>query len=552
MNNQTNKSIEILKYAIENNINLTAASEKFGHKNNYVSGANRTLDLRLKNKSITKEEYNEFKKLYKEYQEKFKNKNTNKKNTVSFTTSDLENEPLTLSELQDIEYNADVDESYEDRSIGESIKDENGNITKYHYKIFIRDNPALEGYFTREEMDTVYRLYSSIDGAGLTLRVVSREFPNLTFRDFKRILRAFNITKQSIPVAPHILSEMTPDEIISIINHNKENIVLKRLEQERSKYIEKTLIEAQKKIIELQSNDDRIEKIIEKYFNKTSVIEIKPIKTNITSKSNKSKQGKPSLCIFGDIHYGKKYDSPVYGRGYNKDIAHERVLQIANTVIDDYKINNPSEIILICTGDLIENALEDGMHSGHHFEMDLFQEEQIFFAVNSLKEMLLKIINNVNCKISFHVVHGNHDRVGIERQNDKNRTAGKIISKILQRELECDRLIFNIPNNNLVRIVTGRLCLFLHHGDGSLSKKKPSELINLFGESGTYHILLKGHWHFIRTEEGTNFLSMTVPSVASTDKFIMEELGSNNLPGFIIGNEPENCYGFDYKKITLY
>jgi hypothetical protein len=44
---------------------------------------------------------------------------------------------------------------------------------------------------------------------------------------------------------------------------------------------------------------------------------------------------------------------------------------------------------------------------------------------------------------------------------------------------------------------------------------------------------------------------MKIPSVASTDKFILEELGNNNLSGFIIGYQPEDCYGFNYSKITL-
>ena len=93
--------------------------------------------------------------------------------------------------------------------------------------------------------------------------------------------------------------------------------------------------------------------------------------------------------------------------------------------------------------------------------------------------------------------------------------------------------------------------MFIQHGDSGLSKKKPTELVSLQGEPGCYSVLFQGHWHTLKSEEGNNYLAMKIPSVASTDKFILEELGNNNLPGFVIGHQPEDCYGFNYSKITL-
>src|ERR1035437_9573049 len=147
---------------------------------------------------------------------------------------------LTKEELEDLTYNADTDKRYDERSKGEIIrgkdefKAEHGRtikrITGYKYRIMIRGEADLAGSFSREEMDSVYRLYSNMDGAGLTLRALTREFPNLSFREFKRILRAFNITKSSLAVAPHIKEELTEDEMTSLIMRNKENSVLKKLD----------------------------------------------------------------------------------------------------------------------------------------------------------------------------------------------------------------------------------------------------------------------------------------------------------------------------------
>ena len=556
MNQITLTCINILKYAIKNQCTVKEASEHYKKRSNFISDyKRRNLDKDLSIGKINKKQYDEFLNLYNQFFNKENIKKSSLENKpIGTPESELDlYDSISLSddEKKELEYDAETDDKYDERSIGESITDSEGKITHYFYKILIREEEPLEGTFTREEMDKIYRLYSNLDGAGLTLRAVSREFHNLTFRDFKRILRAFNITKASVPVAPHILQEKTPDDITQIIIRNKENIVLKKLDNERNKLFEKYLLDAQRKLVKFQKTEEWVSEIVEKYFEKQK-IEPKQI-LNFKEEKNTKQKGKPSICVFGDIHYGKKFDNPILGRAYNKEIAHERVMQIAQTIIDDHKLRNSEEIILICVGDLVESIMEEGMHAGHLFEMDLFQEEQIFYAVDSLKEMIRHVLKNTNCPVKFHAIQGNHDRIGIGRDEDKNRTAGKIICKILEREIsvESNKITFNIPKNNLLRIVTGNIMMFIQHGDSGLSKKKPTELVTLQGEPGCYSVLLQGHWHSLRSEEGNNFLAMKIPSVASTDKFILEELGNNNLAGFIIGHQPENCYGFNYSKITL-
>lgn len=547
--------IAILKYAIKHQCTIKKASAHYKKRANFVSDYKRRgLERDLLNGTITQNQYDEIVELFDSLSSSTP---APKKELEPLLLPNLgvflNEDEFTKDELEQIEYNAETDDKYDERSIGQSITDSEGKITHYYYKILIRDEEPLEGTFTREEMDKIYRLYSNLDGAGLTLRAVSREFHNLTFRDFKRILRAFNITKSSVPVAPHILQEKSPEDITQIIIRNKENIVLKKLDNERNKLFEKYLLEAQRKLYKYQKEEDWIDSVINKYFENKNIqpkerFDFKSSKTN-----NKTQVGNSTVCVFGDIHYGKKFDNPILGRAYNKNIAHERVMQIAKTIVNDHISRNSKEIIMVCVGDLVESIMEDGMHAGHLYEMDLFQEEQIFFAVDSIREMIHYVLNNTNCPVIFHAIQGNHDRIGVGRDEDKNRTAGKIICKILEREIskESNKISFNIPKNNLLRIVTGKVMLFIQHGDSGLSKKKPTELVNLQGEPGCYNILLQGHWHSLKSEEGNNYLAMKIPSVASTDKFILEELGNNNLAGFIIGHQPEDCYGFNYSKITL-
>ena len=316
-----------------------------------------------------------------------------------------------------------------------------------------------------------------------------------------------------------------------------------------------------KEIGGIKSNTDWVEQALDSWFSKNKIkahapverIQKSVVKAVKSKLSDESIGDKPLFCIFGDVHYGKKFDNPIFGRGYNKDIAHERIMQIARLTVEEAIKLKTKEIVVICLGDLIESAMEDGMHPGHSVEMDLFQDDQIFFAVDSLMEMIKEMLKNTDCKITYCSIHGNHDRIGIGRDDDKSRTAGKVVTGIIKRLMSNEkRLEVIMPKNNLLKLVRGKICVFAQHGDSSLNKKKPSELVNIWGEgTSCYHLLLKGHWHSLKADEGTNYLTLTAPSVTSADKYILEELGNNALPGFLLGNEP-NCYGFDYKKITLY
>ena len=74
----------------------------------------------------------------------------------------------------------------DDKSKVAFIRDETGKISSYHYQIYRRNKPSLVGNLTREEMNTIHRLYSYY-GDSLTQRVISRHFGDLSLIDFKSI-----------------------------------------------------------------------------------------------------------------------------------------------------------------------------------------------------------------------------------------------------------------------------------------------------------------------------------------------------------------------------
>ena len=145
--------------------------------------------------------------------------------------------------VEEIETDDVADTSY--------IRDNDGKIKYYSYQIYRKNKNPLVGRLTREEMNTIHRLYSYY-GDSLTQRVVSRHFVDLSLIDFKRILRAFNITKASAPFAPHMIEECSEEELRDIQLREKENSFLRKAEEDQIKNTEKLLKRYAQENIELK------------------------------------------------------------------------------------------------------------------------------------------------------------------------------------------------------------------------------------------------------------------------------------------------------------
>ena len=415
-------------------------------------------------------------------------------------------------------------------------------------------------------MNRVYALYTE-GGSALTIRSVSREFPLLSYRDVKRAFRCFGIVKSSIPVAPHILEEYSEDEIVSLIRRNKEHSVLKKMENDRGVYFERKFYDSKKEMVNIKSDKDFVENIIDGYFNRKKP-DIQKFNNRISKsapvkfKTDKTKTDRPLFCIFGDIHFGKKFDSPIFGRGYSSEIAKERLMEMAKKTCEEAKVLNTNHIVMINLGDILETALEDGMHPGHTnpSSVDLVQSDQIFYAIDTFVEMVNYVLANSDCKVSLKNCGGNHDRLS-ERGagSDFQRSGSQIVVGVVKRLLASEkRLEVIIQKNNLLKFVYGNICVFAQHGDAIMAKRKPSELVNLFGEGpNRYHVLLSGHLHNIKVSESSNYIQIQASAIASPDSYSIEMIGTSAVPGFILGHEPENSpdgkptYGFDYRKISL-
>jgi len=479
--------------------------------------------------------------------------NSIKESSRYFELVELKNKYNSLKGIKttsSIVHRVDIDkeEKYDNRSTWIGNRDEDNKIIDYSFTIYVQGEKPFVGKLTREQLETIHQYYPHV-----TMMNVSSYFPYLTFQQFKRVIRCFNITKDMLfPL--HILEEHTEEEIAEFALKNKASASLNKIVEKRSSFIEKKYFESQEKIHDLQNIQKFIEESIEKYYTREESNELS--KPQIFGQYT-------DICylMYSDIHYGKKYNNPVFGRGYNKDIAHERMMQICKKTVDYIKFKNLNKLYILFGGDMYESIMTGGMRAEHLKSMDVTGIDQLIFGVDSQIEFLNVLRNELGNEFPIVVTYigGNHDRIGKDRDDDQERTGSLIAYHMIEREFKNDNFIrFNIPRKQVYvekhqNHDMNDLCIIAHHGDAEIIKKKGHELVNLYGiGTSGYHLVVNGHWHSseISFNAGTNYMEISLPSVCSVDEFILDRLGNNQLPGFLLGI-CENS-GFSFTNEVLY
>lgn len=281
------------------------------------------------------------------------------------------------------------------------IRDEENKIIAYKYIIPIKNKPALCGSFDRNEMNTVYRLYSYY-GDSLQQRIVSRQFPELSLIDFKRVLRAFQITKASGPFAPHMFEEHSEEELLEIQLREKENSFLRKAEEQQIKNNEKLLNKYAIENIELRKQLENISK-----FN----INVPTFDNPITLPAT-SEHGSNLILHISDMHIGAAVTS---GTLYNENVGFgttEVKKRLTNMLKKIQEFPKLDTIVINLLGDNIDCCGVDGRTArlDHNMPENMDAREQANAFIQIMMWFIDSLVANKLCsniKV-YSVPCGNH------------------------------------------------------------------------------------------------------------------------------------------------
>lgn len=298
---------------------------------------------------------------------------------------------LTAKVKEDIETDDVADISYE--------RDEEGKIKYYVYTIFRTNKVPLTGKFSREEMATIHRLYSYY-GDSLTQRVVARHFPELSLVDFKRVLRAFNITKSSAPFPTHYFEEYSEDELRAIQLREKENSFLRKTEEDIIKNNEKLLKQYAQENVSLRNSLNSLTNIKVTLKSK-SVYKITP--ANIIASDN------DLILHLSDMHIGARLESgALYPNEWNEK---ELIRRLSNIISKIASLGHLNTLVINLLGDNLDGMDNQTARRDHFMPQNMDNMEQVNTFINTMVWFVQSIKENNLCnniKI-YSVKEGNHD-----------------------------------------------------------------------------------------------------------------------------------------------
>lgn len=340
-----------------------------------------------------------------------------------FNHSDYKIDTISDDGMVDVEYNDDIDAMYDTYISGTIERDEpkegqkNGRINGYRYEIQQRDKIPLYGVLTREEMQLIMSKYSGNEGgANLPRKAVSRYLPKLSFHDLCRIMRAFGITKASLPFAPHLVEEHTPSELSKIADNQKETNVLEQLDKDQSRYYKNAHRKVLKELKSIKGDYSFLDKSISKLISGLMREESKPIRLERSEQANEC-----ALMIhLSDWHIGSKVGrNALYPNKWDESEMYNRLYTLLDEIKALTEIHGVFDRIIINSlGDMIDG--QDGKTtrglsggSSHVLPQNMDSRQQLNNFTNMMKDFIsniheMKCANNIDI---YFVPDSNHGGV---------------------------------------------------------------------------------------------------------------------------------------------
>lgn len=436
-----------------------------------------------------------------------------------------------------VKSDASVDATFDGRAVISVGRDDSksikvgeemvGKIAGYKFKILVRNKPAIEGEFTREEVDLMFRLYSA-EGSNLTQRTISRYFPNYTFQDFKKILKAFGLTKASAPIAPHVMEEKTTDELIALTLQNKENDFLRKLEQDRTRLTETKLREMTGKYYDLKQQAANFSEFLGTLnITGAAVVNTPLVKNDVTI-----------MVYLSDMHIGASVsDYSIYGNNFNYETATERLFKIYEKARSLALVTGATNIIVCNNGDALDGYNAETTRGGHALPQNMNNKDQF----KNYIQMMTSFFSNLTSCGQFEnikyisVEGGNHD-------GDFGFMANKALESVLN--IVTPNIEVRIFEKYIEHFTVGVHTFVLCHGKDAKDVFKNMPLVindkteNQIREYLDYNEITGKNVHFIK---GDLHQSATTYAKKFRYKAVASFFGSSEWIHKNFGNTPPAC-----------
>lgn len=246
----------------------------------------------------------------------------------------------------------------------------------------------------------------------------------------------------------------------------------------------------------------------------------------------------PIVVVIADLHIGVINRDDRVVPTYNKEVCFETVIS-AMDYVNEHFPDRPVHLMVL--GDLIESFTGKN-HKGTWKQIELHGAKAAFAAFDVLKAGIKRLDNFQK----LYLISGNHDRVTAHREADEEGQVTELVYGIFKR-------ITNIPvvyDPMVLSVNIDDIQYIMLHGHQSLAKKKAAEIVQQYGSSDCFNLIMNGHKHhkeFIEDTYKARYIRH--PSIVTGTPFSLR-IGENSRSGFAI-HEKSKCGSVDSHFIDL-
>jgi hypothetical protein len=297
------------------------------------------------------------------------------------------------------------------KQYGRYVRNEDGVITHYEYAVFNNVGQLISGVISLNDMETLHAMYSA-EGNNQSRRSVSRHFLGkwgVDYYTFEKILLAFDITKSSIPIAPHTLEMYDVDSAIDKVFQNKELLFTKKLEEQKIKRLYQKNEELMNENFQLKRKGRLFREAVQDInWNRVDPFYIDDIGGCIN--------GKTLVVLLADIHIGAMVEKDsLFENNYDADEVTKRFKKIIDKIRDFHStFGDFRNIVVVNLGDALDGLNNQTTRGGHFLPQNMSGKTQFLFYVDLIKNFVHTLYTEEwSHKVSFYSVEGaNHDGFG--------------------------------------------------------------------------------------------------------------------------------------------
>jgi len=330
------------------------------------------------------------------------------------------------------------------------------------------------------------------------------------------IQRKLGLYKDSNIVAPHLFTELSPEEL-DVYMDSQLDTVINNPEYIEKKYNNRVMANYRNVINEASLKEIEFYNKIEEIAKTFEVVSKKVVFKKASTDSKKT-----CVVTIADMHAGANVKGVQRTHDFNSETIRKRLDAIAVSV----NANNYSKVTIAIMGDMFQGSPFNHIGAGNTIAEQYAEQFKVAY------ELLVEFLGKVNNIESIYAVGGNHDRASSDNRQDQKSSMLDILVFMLSK-------IIDIPiefHHDTLSFVSDGICYILQHGHMNYHKKNAADIILDHGEPTMFNMILRGHLHSLQVgnnDDRRNYRRIVVPAIYTGEDYSSTGGWSNNA-GFTI------------------